>query len=128
MVSTSCVCYNLNPDKLFGVDTYVIIREVMGILSACTSAILFIPDLIITCKTKGEQAHNFKFLLLFLLGAVFWLIYGILIASISTILLEIFLIININIILIIKCIYRHRSLITRQNQNNTFSIEEVTNV
>tara|TARA_B110000211_G_C13981851_1_gene509774 strand:+ start:200 stop:586 length:387 start_codon:yes stop_codon:yes gene_type:complete len=128
MDSTACVCYNLNPDKLFGVETYVIIRETMGILSAGTSAILFIPDLIITCKTKGKQAHTFKFLLLFLLGTVFWLIYGILILSLSTILLEIFLIINIIVMLIIKCIYLSRNGITGHNQNNTPSIEEITSV
>ena len=95
MDSDSCVCYNFNLDKLFSAETFIIVREIMGILAALTSAILFIPDMIITCKTKGEKAHNFVFLLLFLLGSLFWLIYGILIFSISTIMLEIFLIINI---------------------------------
>ena len=103
MKSSQCICYNLDPYNLTQNEIYNVVREIMGILSALTSAILFIPDIILTCKTKGKKSHNFKFLLLFLLGAFFWLIYGILIFSISTIILEIFLITNIGIILLFKC-------------------------
>ena len=102
--SSSCVCSDLNTRlNLIDPEIYTIIKETMGILSAITSAVLFIPDVIITYRTRGEKSHNFNFLFIFLIGAIFWLIYGILIYSISTIILEIFLIINILIISFIKC-------------------------
>uniref|UniRef100_A0A6C0B660 PQ loop repeat protein n=1 Tax=viral metagenome TaxID=1070528 RepID=A0A6C0B660_9ZZZZ len=125
MDTSSCICYDLNINNILGAQPYIIIRETMGILSAVTSGILFIPDIIISCKTKGRRTHDFKFLILFLLGAIFWLIYAILIYSISTIILEIFLIINITIILIMKCIYYyHQRRLRLMSSNNDTIVED----
>jgi len=125
MDTSSCICYDLNINNILGAQPYIIIRETMGILSAVTSGILFIPDIIISCKTKGRRTHDFKFLILFLLGAIFWLIYAILIYSISTIILEIFLIINITIILIMKCIYYyHQRRLRLMGSNNDTIVQD----
>ncbi len=124
-----CLCYNTDLSNFVGRDTFIIVRDIMGILAAVSSGILFIPDIILSCKTKGEKTHDFKFLALYLLGTIFWLIYGIMIYSISTIILELFLIINVAIISVIKCVYKiNQRRLSRSLENNNENVLEIPNL
>lgn len=103
--SSGCYC----PDyyKLINMDqkNYIIVKEISGILATLFSAITLIPQIYISCRTKGKETMSYSFLLITFLSVIFWFIYGLLIASVQTLLLEIVVGINVIILFSFKLAY-----------------------
>ena len=120
--SSGCVCNDLNV-LISGIPAsdYNIIKEIAGWSACISSSIMFIPNIIVSIKTKGEKTMTFKFTLLFIISCIFWLIYGILINSLSTIILEIFLLCNAIFIVCLRCYYLYK-----RHKLNTIIISEIT--
>ena len=129
--ASSCVCRDVNIlINSISEENYNIIKEIFGWLACISSSIMFIPDIIFAIKTKGGKTITFKFMILFIISCIFWLIYGVLINSLSTIILELFLLCNALLMSILRCKYFYKKHqlnktditntdITRINVNNS---------
>ena len=122
--ASSCICSDLNTRYPFmNTINFMIIKETLGALAGTFSGIMFIPYVISTCKSRGKESISLNFIVLTYTATFFWLLYGITIFSISTIILEVFVSLNLTIISIMKFIafYKKRKETTRdviENQSN----------
>jgi len=107
--ASACICNDLhNYITFMDYKTFTIIKEVVGVAASLSSAVIFIPNIIETCHTRGEKTIPLNFMFLFMIQSTLWLMYGILIFSIPTVLLELFLIGNIFIMFFFKLIYMRK--------------------
>ena len=118
--ASACICDDLHK-YLPDMDhyTFTILKELAGGLASFSSAIMFIPNIIETCKTYGEKTIPLNFMFLYFIQCLFWLLYGVLIFSIPTILLELFLIGNV---FFMFC-YRMRYLRKQKKELETRELE-----
>ena len=120
--SSGCYC----PDyyKIIGMDEtyYIIFKEVIGIISGVLSGITLMPQIYIAIQTKGKETMNYSFLGITLLATIFWFIYGALLGSIQTIVLEIVVFTNVLILFICKLVYSVNQHKIKQ-KSQTLSIE-----
>tara|TARA_B110000967_G_C18844035_1_gene540959 strand:- start:491 stop:835 length:345 start_codon:yes stop_codon:yes gene_type:complete len=104
--SSGCTC----PDyyKIIGMDktVYIIIKETIGIIAAFLTGITLMPQVYIAIKSKGEKTMNYTFLIITLIATIFWLVYGMLLGSIQTVVLEVIVFINVIILFISRLIYQ----------------------
>jgi len=120
-----CICLGIPKIN----DNHVIIKEVIGLIATILTGITLIPQIVIAIKTKGKQTMNIPFLFITLIATIFWLIYGYLLDSIQTVILEVVVFINVIVLFICKGIYwckTKRNLKTRGNEEqNNPDIEEI---
>ena len=104
--SSGCTC----PDyyKIIGMDktVYIIIKETIGIIAAFLTGITLMPQVYIAIKSKGEKTMNYTFLVITLFATIFWLVYGLLLGSLQTFILEVIVFINVIILFISRLIYQ----------------------
>jgi len=101
---------------------YIIFKEVIGIISGVLSGITLMPQIYIAIQTKGKETMNYSFLGITLLATIFWFIYGALLGSIQTIVLEIVVFTNVLILFICKLVYSVNQHKIKQ-KSQTLSIE-----
>ena len=53
--------------------------KTIGFLAGLLTTVSFLPQVIKTYQTKRAEDFNLAFMLLFTLGLIFWLVYGIII-------------------------------------------------
>jgi len=123
--ASACICSDLNTKYPFmGTENFIIIKETLGALAGVFSAIMFFPYVISTCKSRGKESISLNFIILTTASTFFWLLYGITIFSISTVILELFVLLNLAGISIMKFIafYKKKRIETNQviieNQSN----------
>jgi len=127
--ASSCVCRDVNIlINSISEENYNIVKEIFGWLACVSSSIMFIPDIIYAIKTKGEKTITFKFMILFIISCIFWLIYGVLIKSLSTIILELFLLSNALLMSILRCIYFYRKHQLNKTDITDTDITDITGI
>ena len=60
--------------------------EILGLVAAVLTTMAFLPQVYKTWKTKSTDSLSFPMLLIFELGVLCWLVYGLLIESIPIVL------------------------------------------
>ncbi len=80
--------------------------EIVGTIGAVLTTSSFVPQVYKTFKTKSIDGISLSMYTVFLLGVIFWLIYGILIHSFSIILANTLTIILITMIILMRIIYK----------------------
>ena len=80
--------------------------EIVGTIGAILTTSSFVPQVYKTFKTKSIDGISLSMYTVFLLGVIFWLIYGILIHSFSIILANTLTIILITMIILMRIIYK----------------------
>ncbi len=80
--------------------------EIVGTIGAILTTASFVPQVYKTFKTKSIDGISLSMYTVFLLGVIFWLIYGILIHSFSIILANTLTIILITMIILMRIIYK----------------------
>lgn len=105
---SGCICHSFVNVLHVNEYTFNIIKEVVGTIACIISAFLFIPSIVRMFIKGNTENFSVEFLIIFFTGCIFWLMYAIMILSIQTILLEIFLIINLCIISVYKGILYYK--------------------
>lgn len=82
------------------------IFELLGYLAAILTTISFLPQAIKTIKTKDTRGISLPMYILFTLGVLFWLIYGLHFSMIPVIIANIITFILASIILFFKIKYK----------------------
>ena len=125
--SSGCVC----PDyyKIIGIDElqYTIYKEIIGSISAILTAITLIPQIIVSIKSKGKDSISYCFLFITFTSCIFWFIYGLLLGSISTILLQVIVVCNSLILFTCKLRYKYNKNKIKFIQDNTNEINSEVN-
>ena len=80
--------------------------DLFGFLAALLTTIAFLPQLYKTWRTKSADDVSLIMLILFIIGLIFWIIYGIKINSIPILVANIITFIFNFSILILKITYR----------------------
>lgn len=57
--------------------------EIIGLVAACLTTASFVPQVYKIWKTKSADGVSLTMFSMFLLGVILWLIYGILLGSVS---------------------------------------------
>lgn len=128
--ASACICDDLHkyiPE--IDHNTFTIIKEITGGLASFSSAIMFIPNMIDTCKTCGKKTIPLNFMFLYIVQCSFWLLYGILIFSIPTILLELFLISNVFFMFFFRIYYLRKKKKERmKSETRELEIQQLEDV
>ncbi|APY12763.1 hypothetical protein BWZ22_05045 [Seonamhaeicola sp. S2-3] len=82
--------------------------EIIGLTAAVLTTSAFLPQVYKTWKTKDVSALSLPMLLIFFIGIVFWLVYGILEKSLSMILANAITIMSSFLLLYFKIKYGKR--------------------
>ena len=82
--------------------------DLFGFLAALLTTIAFLPQLYKTWKTKSADDVSLIMLILFIIGLLFWIIYGLKINSIPILVANIITFIFNFSILILKITYREK--------------------
>lgn len=82
--------------------------EIFGLIAAVCTTIAFVPQVLQIWKTKKVDDISLTMYLIFFTGVVFWLIYGILIKSLSVTLANTVTLVLVSIILGLKLRYRNK--------------------
>ncbi|MFY0713345.1 SemiSWEET transporter [Seonamhaeicola sp. NFXS20] len=90
--------------QVFNID-YI---EIIGLTAAVLTTSAFLPQVYKTWKTKDVSALSLPMLLIFFIGIVFWLVYGILEKSLSMILANTITIMSSFLLLYFKIKYGKR--------------------
>ena len=81
--------------------------EAYGFIAAILTTIAFLPQLIRTLKTRSADDISFLMLILFIIGLLFWIVYGIAIES-KPIIVANLITFSLNIcILFLKILYKN---------------------
>ncbi len=78
--------------------------DIFGYFAAILTTAAFLPQLIKTLKTKKADDISFTTLLMFIIGVMFWIIYGYKISS-TPILLSNLITLILNLLILISKIY-----------------------
>ncbi|RED50653.1 SemiSWEET transporter [Seonamhaeicola aphaedonensis] len=79
--------------------------EIIGLIAAVLTTAAFLPQVYKTWKTKDVESFSLPMFLIFFIGILFWLIYGILVKSIAMILANSITIISSFLLLYFKIKY-----------------------
>ncbi len=60
--------------------------EIIGIIAGCCTTASFVPQVVRTWKTRSVDDISLKMYLLLCTGVVLWLVYGMLVGSLSVVL------------------------------------------
>ena len=82
--------------------------EVLGLIAACLTTISFVPQCWRIWRTRKVDDISFTMYLIFFAGVCFWLIYGILIKSLSVTLANAVTLVLVSVILGLKLKYRNK--------------------
>ena len=82
------------------------LKSVIGTVAGIFTTISFIPQVLHVIKTKSTKDISLTMFVLFLLGVIFWLIYGIIINEIPIIIANTLIAILAGIILVYKIKYK----------------------
>ena len=82
------------------------IVEIFGMLGGGLTTISFIPQVVKTWKTRSTRDLSMGMFLLFTLGLVFWLIYGIYMNALPIILANVTTLVLALSILVMKILFR----------------------
>lgn len=82
------------------------IVEIFGMLGGGLTTISFIPQVVKTWKTRSTRDLSMGMFLLFTLGLVFWLVYGIYMNALPIILANVITLILALSILVMKVLFR----------------------
>ena len=80
--------------------------DLFGFLAALLTTIAFLPQLYKTWQTKSADDVSLVMLILFIIGLIFWIIYGLKINSIPILVANIITFIFNFSILVLKILYR----------------------
>ncbi|TXG37530.1 hypothetical protein FUA22_09660 [Seonamhaeicola maritimus] len=83
--------------------------EIIGLIAAVLTTSAFLPQVFKTWKTKDVESFSLPMFLIFFIGILFWLIYGILVKSIAMILANSVTIISSFLLLYFKVKYSKKS-------------------
>nr|WP_206667106.1 SemiSWEET transporter [Seonamhaeicola maritimus] len=81
----------------------------IGLIAAVLTTSAFLPQVFKTWKTKDVESFSLPMFLIFFIGILFWLIYGILVKSIAMILANSVTIISSFLLLYFKVKYSKKS-------------------
>lgn len=82
--------------------------EIFGLIAAVCTTISFVPQCWRIWKTRQVEDISLSMYLIFFTGVVFWLIYGILIQSLSITLANTITLLLVSVILGLKLKYRNK--------------------
>jgi MtN3 and saliva related transmembrane protein len=82
--------------------------EIFGLIAAVCTTIAFVPQVWQIWKTKKVDDISLSMYMIFFTGVVFWLIYGILIKSLSVTLANTVTLLLVSVILGLKIRYRNK--------------------
>ena len=80
--------------------------DIYGYLAAILTTVAFLPQLIRTWKTKSAEDVSFLMLIMFIIGVLFWIVYGLLTKSIPLIIANLLTFALNFSILVLKFAYR----------------------
>jgi len=83
--------------------------EIIGLIAAVLTTSAFLPQVYKTWKTKDVESFSLPMFLIFFIGILFWLIYGVLVKSIAMILANSVTIISSFLLLYFKVKYSKKS-------------------
>ena len=83
--------------------------DIFGYFAAVLTTAAFLPQLIKTLKTKKADDVSLTTLIMFIMGVLFWIIYGYKISSLP-ILIANFITLSLNLLILISKIYFSRTL------------------
>jgi len=82
--------------------------EIIGFLAAILTTVAFLPQVFQTWKTKDVSGLNLLMLLIFSIGILLWLVYGILLKSPSIIFANIITAISSSLLVFFKVKYHKK--------------------
>jgi MtN3 and saliva related transmembrane protein len=82
--------------------------EIIGLIAAVLTTSAFLPQVYKTWKTKDVSGFSLPMFLMFFIGIIFWLIYGILVKSISMVLANSITLVSSFLLLYFILKYRNR--------------------
>jgi len=82
--------------------------EIIGLIAAVLTTSAFLPQVYKTWKTKDVSGFSLPMFLMFFIGIIFWLIYGILVKSISMLLANSITLVSSFLLLYFILKYRNR--------------------
>lgn len=82
--------------------------EIIGLIAAVLTTAAFLPQVYKTWKTKDVSALSLPMLILFFIGIVLWLVYGIYIKSLSMIIANSITIVSSLLLLYFKITYENK--------------------
>ncbi|WP_299553523.1 SemiSWEET transporter [Seonamhaeicola sp.] len=82
--------------------------EIIGLIAAVLTTSAFLPQVYKTWKTRDVSSFSLPMFLIFFIGIIFWLIYGILVKSIAMILANTITVISSFLLLYFKIKYDKR--------------------
>jgi len=82
--------------------------EIIGLIAAVLTTSAFLPQVYKTLKTKDVSGFSLPMFLMFFIGIIFWLIYGILVKSISMLLANSITLVSSFLLLYFILKYRNR--------------------
>ena len=80
----------------------------IGLIAAVLTTSAFLPQVYKTWKTKDVEALSLPMLLMFFVGIVLWLVYGIFIDSLSMIIANTITIVSAFFLIYFKLIYKNK--------------------
>ena len=83
--------------------------EIIGIIGASLTTASFVPQVYKVVKTKSVEGISLTMYLVFFIGILFWLYYGLKIESFSVIMANIITGILVLIILLFRILYRNKT-------------------
>jgi MtN3 and saliva related transmembrane protein len=84
--------------------------DILGLLCAMLTGILYIPQLVHMIKRKSTKDVSYLFLILTILNSIMWVVYGFYKINIPIILSDIFIFLTSVIMLIVKIFYENVTL------------------
>ena len=117
--SSGCFC----PDyyKLIGFEkvNYIIFKETIGIMASILTAITLLPQIYLAIHSHGKETMSPSFLVITMFATIFWFMYGILLGSLQTVVLEVIVFINVGILTICKIKYKVSVNLLENNLDNS---------
>lgn len=83
-------------------------QELLGYAAAAFSVISFLPQVLKICKSRSAKDISSSMYVIYLISVILWLFYGIKINSIHLILSEVFTLILVIVILVMKYLWRDK--------------------
>jgi MtN3 and saliva related transmembrane protein len=79
---------------------------ILGLLAACGTTISFLPQAVKTIYTKNTSGISLAMYIMFVIGTLLWLVYGLMIASAPVIAANAITLVVAAVILAYKIIYK----------------------
>lgn len=93
--------------------------EIIGYIAATLTTVSFLPQAILTIKTKNTESLSLSMYSAFTLGVFFWLVYGLYMADKAIIVANAFTLVLATSILYVKISNSLRNCLCRNNRSNS---------